>query len=201
LGARRRLPQTRGRAAVPAWYPASSPARPRPRRRRLGAERRARMCRPARRRSAPCRRMTGAGVCLPRAMREPLSCCRGFVRGACVPPVKLRQHNTLPAPVCSLEKKKEQKLKFSGQSLRILSGSSYLSANEADRRCYAIHKENDAHPVENHEKLDLAAKSHPGSGTLCKTCSMCLIKWATQSELQCSTAEIVHSSASQRSLR
>jgi len=100
-----------------------------------------------------------------------------------------------------LRKKKEQKLKFSGQSLRILSGSSYLSANEADRRCYAIHKENDAHPVENHEKLDLAAKSHPGSETLCKTCSMCLIKWATQSELQCSTAEIVHSSASQRSLR
>lgn len=58
--ARRRLPQTRGRAAVPAWYPVSPPARPRPRRpreersRTAGAERHARMCRPARRRSAPC---------------------------------------------------------------------------------------------------------------------------------------------------
>jgi len=47
--------------------------------------------------------------CLLAARHAPAAlCCRGFVRGACVPPVKLRQHNTLPAPVCSLEEKKRR---------------------------------------------------------------------------------------------
>jgi len=47
--------------------------------------------------------------CLLAARHAPAAlCCRGFVRGASVPPVKLRQHNTLPAAVCSLGKKRTE---------------------------------------------------------------------------------------------
>jgi len=52
-----------------------------------------------------------------RAGERTVNAAVGFVRGACVPPVKKNYGNTLPAPVRSLEKRiLELKLKFPGQS-------------------------------------------------------------------------------------
>jgi hypothetical protein len=196
------------------------------------------------------------------AAREPLSAAvASSARGACAP-VKIRQ---LAARIrVQLRERIEEKLKFPGKSLRNLSGSTYLRISEwSGPSLLRVHKENGAHPVKSHEKLNLAAKSHLGgrksvqnvfhvfnqmanskwtsrlakrkglSATLALLFCVrlthlnvsafhsakkkmvwnwnyttpnpklnCSIEpWNLIPKLQCSTAEIVHSSASQRFLR